>query len=371
MSDNKLSSLTLSGDSRFVRDLPSSEEDLTDDFLASYDRRTLFYDAFFDATCQKVVLVAPFLRKTLTRMLRNAVFEVDGVKSSPTITKVGGRTSQVDIDCFNPSPEVCQISHPRLPPLSELRINPSEAKRFAGLNAIVAVSKNNRLEWIRDWLRFHVKLHGANAVVLFDNGSDSYPIERLQRAVASVQGIKEYAVLPAPFPFGPVGRTRIHHNARFFQLSMLHLAQVRFLCLANAVLSVDVDELVLASNGLSVFEAAKKAPTGFLSISGSWLHALKPEDDRVIRHADHEYRRVGGDFGMSPKWCVDPKGPLKGEYWRLHGIANAMRDFSQGFSFLHCRQITTNWDYARDFKNESVLEKSPDASIVRRLLEND
>lgn len=318
---------------------------------------------------KKVVLVAPFLRKTLTRIVRNATFEIDQVECPHVVTKVGGRTSQVEIDCQSTSPKACRMFHPRLPALGPLRINPCETRRFSGLNALVAVSKNNRLEWIQDWLKFHVALHGANSVVLFDNGSDRYRFRKLLRTIASVPGITEYAVLSAPFPFGPNGATRIHHNARYFQLSMLHLAQSRFLRSANAVLSIDIDELVLPQNGLSVFDAVRSASQGFVSITGSWVYAREPADGGFVLHKDHKYRRRRRDRTMSPKWCVDPMGPLRGKYWRLHGIADATRDHSQGFRFLHCRQITTNWDYARNFESAGNLEESPDASIIQSILE--
>ena len=82
-------------------------------------------------------------------------------------------------------------------------------------------------------------------------------------------------------------------------------------------------------------------------------------------HRDHLFKTRGESPEMSPKWCVDPNGPLRGKYWRLHGIYGATRrDHGTGFRFLHCRHISTNWDYARDFLQERALEPDPEAKLL-------
>ncbi len=349
-----------------MRDLPSDEGELGPDYLEAYDRRTLFYDVFFVPEGNRVVIVCPNLKKTLTRIIKHAVFEIDHTKSTHGVTHPGGRTSQISISCNGSFPKEIKIHHPRLPDLGPVKINRTEWSRFEGMNALVAVSKNNKLDWIRDWLVYHVNVHGANAAVLFDNGSDLYTSSQLQDVISTVPGIAESAVISAPLPFGPRGHSRIHHNARFFQLSMLHIAQERFLKKANAVLSVDIDELVLSPNGKSVFDAVKMANNGFISMSGKWVYALQPGDENTVRHFDHVFQMKKKDSVMSPKWCVNPQGPLEGEYWRLHGVCGAERDFSLGYRFLHCRQITTSWDYERDYVAKEDLERSSEADFLER-----
>lgn len=366
MSVEKLSSLSIPDSAKLRRDWPRRLEFLDETFRAQYDRQTLFYDAFYDPENQSVRLIGPTFRETLRKVMHRAAFKIDGTIYPHEVLDVGGRTSAVDIKC-GPKPEGrVRMFHPHMPNHRGLLIRDSEVDRFAGRNALVAVSKNNRLKWIRDWLEYHVDVHGADAVVLFDNGSDLYNFRHLRRTIERVDGIKDYAVLHAPFMFGPIGKKRFHHNTRFFQLSMLYLAQERFLRRANAVLSVDIDELVLPSRAGSIFDAVKTAPNGFISIEGKWAYAARPKDDDVLRHADHVLQRKGGDTEMGPKWCVDPSGPLKGHYWRLHGVTGTDRDFSAGFRFLHCRQITTGWDYNRDFEPARRFEPLSETALLQR-----
>lgn len=371
LSVEKLSSLSLPDSSDLRRDWPRRLEILDADFQTQYDRQTLFYDVFYDPDSASVKMIGPTFRKTLNAVLTQAVFKIDGTIFAHKVYDVGGRTSCVEINSGPLTEDALdrvsvRLFHPKLPKQKGLKIRPSSIERFAGRNAMVAVSKNNRLKWIHDWLEYHVDVHGADSVILFDNGSDMYKFRHLRRTIERVPGIKDYAVIHAPFMFGPVGKTRYHHNSRFFQLTMLRIAQERFLRRANAVLSVDIDELVLPDRNGSIFEAVKSSPLGFVSIQGKWAYAARPSDDGVIRHADHVWQRKGRDRSMDPKWCVDPSGPLKDNYWRLHGITEADRDFSMGYRFLHCRQITTGWDYARDFEDLSKFERLSETALLHR-----
>ena len=68
---------------------------------------------------------------------------------------------------------------------------------------------------------------------------------------------------------------------------------------------------------------------------------------------------------MSPKWCMDPQGALRGHYWRLHGVAGTERYHDHDYSFLHCRQISTSWDYDRAFEPADRFEAAPEAAEIR------
>lgn len=361
----RLTSICLPDGSRYLRRIPTPK--LEDpDFVAAFDQHTLFYDVFYDEEPGLITLIGPSLR-TQRRFFSRASFKVDGIKAEDVaVDLVSPRTGEVTFKSPSDDPKTLRLSH-RLPPRMNVQvpINRSNHTKFQGKNALVAISKNNDLAWIKDWLRYYVAQHGTNAVVLFDNGSDAYDMRALRQAVISVKGIEAAEVLSAPFPFGPKGVDRRAINAKFFHLSMLHIANRRFLAKANGVLSVDIDELVTHPAGQSVYEAVKSTPRGFLSIPGHWRYAKRPcETAGPIRHRDHVLKRVGGDRGMQPKWCLDPTGPLAGVYWRVHGVLGEDRYFDHDFQYLHCRQITTNWDYDRDFEPEDRFETAPEAPLL-------
>lgn len=364
----RLNGLRLPEESKFLRRVPKNKEEDAE-FVAAFDRHTLFYDVFFDAGTREITIVAPSL-KTQKKLIRKLAVKVDGHRIEKLdIEFLSPRTSQIRFVSPVDDPKILRVvqkSHPRLN--ARVKIGRANNDKFAGRNALVAISRNNELVWIQDWLKYHVAQHGANAVVLIDNGSDQYGIRDLRRAIRSVDGIEAFEVLAAPFPFGPKATDRMSVNSKFLHLSSLHIAHRRFLRQANAVLSVDIDELVTKPAGPTVFEAVKDTDEGFLSIGGTWRYAKKPEgEEQPVRHSDHAFRRIGPDGRMQPKWCVDPTGPLADRYWRTHGLVKAKRNFSHPFNYLHCRQITTNWDYDRDYEPEDRFETAPEAEVLKEV----
>ncbi len=364
----KLTSIRLPDGSKYLRPIPPSKADDAE-FLAAFDRHTLFYDIFYDEDARLIRMIGPSL-KFQRRFFKHTTFKVDGIAiEGLNVDLVSPRTGEVTLASPNDAPETLRILN-RTPPKVNIQAPIARANhaKFQGKNALVAISKNNDLAWIKDWLRYYVAQHGTNAVVLIDNGSTAYDMRALRRAVISVQGIEAAEVLSAPFPFGPKGVDRRAINSKFFHLSMLHVANRRFLAKANGVLSVDIDELVTHPDGKSVYEAVKSTPRGFLSIPGHWRYAKRPcETSAPIRHKDHLFRRIGEDEHMQPKWCLDPTGPLSGVYWRVHGILGEDRFFDHDFQYLHCRQITTNWDYSRDFEPEDRFEAAPEAPLLTQV----
>ena len=368
----KLSGLRLPDDSRFLRKIPPSKRDDAD-FVERFDRHTLFYDVFHDPEAGTIRIVAPSL-VTQKRLVRQMTLKVDGhLIDAPEVNFVSPRTSEIMFDCPVPAPETLRVKHRGAPRLNaQVRINPANLAKFEGRNALVTISKNNRLEWIRDWLLYHVTQQGANAIVLIDNGSDAYSLRDLRRTILSVKGIEAAEILSAPYPFGPKGVDRVTFRSKFLHLSALHIAHHRFLKKANAVLSVDIDELVTKPGEQTVFEAVKDTANGYLTIRGTWRYAKKPNGDGVAsRHADHVLKRIEKDEILQPKWCVDPQGQLAGRYWGVHGILPGKRKFAHGFEYLHCRQVTTNWDYDRDFEPEDMFEPAPEADLLRAVFGDD
>ena len=363
----RLKRIVLPEDSKFLRRLPASKLD-DPDFVKAFDQHTLFYDTFYDAETGLITLVGPSL-KTQRRFFRGAHFKVDGTPIPDfTLDLVSPRTSQVSFPSPNDDPKNLRLFHRVQPVLNaQVLIGRAQHDKFAGKNALVAISKNNNLAWIQDWLSYYVTEHGANAVVLIDNGSTDYDLRALRQCIIGVKGLEAAEIVSAPFPFGPKAVDRISTNSKFFHLSVLHIAHKRFLARANAVLSVDIDELVTKAGGQSVFEAVKATPRGFMSIPGTWRYARRPAtSDAVIRHADHVLRRKGRDGTMQPKWCLDPSGLAGGKYWRVHGILGERRYHDHDYRYLHCRQITTNWDYDRDYEDENDFEEAPEADAIRQ-----
>ena len=217
--------------------------------------------------------------------------------------------------------------------------------RFAGLRVLMAVSKNNPIDWITAWARHHVATQGTETVLLFDNGSTDYDAADITAALSGVPGLKSALVVRAPFPYGPAhGRTaKLEVSARFFQTAMFNLARLRMLGQARSVLSLDIDEM---ATGPSAHAAAEQSLVGLLQLNGTWVYAAQTGGRKP--QAAHDHRPATPQSCM-PKWCVAPRRLAGKMAWTVHRIFG---DFDALFSgqtgFVHCQQCSTGWKVARE-----------------------
>ncbi|MDT0682219.1 hypothetical protein RM543_05950 [Roseicyclus sp. F158] len=333
---HRLNALSLAGSGLARRDAvaPAAQGE---GFAAAYDRETLWYDALTVGRetwliCPKLLNLSPLL-KTL---------ELDG---TPVRLKGIQRHRRYDIARLGQTGRRLSVSHEGWH--ADCAVGPLQTDAFEGLDASVHISRNNRLEWIADWARFHVAEQGLEAMLVIDNGSDDYPPEAILDTMERA-GLKAGAVLLAPQPYGPVRARRGGGGAKFLQPAMLNLARIRFLARARAVLSADLDELVW-TEGKSIFDHAAAARTGWAMVEGRWR--MPPDGAAApLRHADHTHLRKG-DPACPPKWCARPGAVLSRRGWEVHGpempLPARWLTVPDG-GYWHCRAVTTNWkDYDR------------------------
>lgn len=312
-----------------------------------YDFTTLWYDAFRDGAAGALTMVCPKLLN-LEKFLRTADLSTDAGPAA--VRKIRKQKFHDVVTVVAPqAASTIYLSHDAW--RAEIPVSASCLGQFAGLNCAVTMSRNNRLDWIRDWAHYHVQEHDLQAVLLFDNGSDLYGPEALGEALSQVNGLVTFAVVPTPFKYGPRSKGAFSNTSKFLQSAVLNIARMRFLGEAAGVLSIDVDELVYAERGDRIFEAARRSALGYVPFAGHWLLARR--GDGPLRHADHRYNEGSG--GTCPfKWCVVPNGLLRGRSWEVHtllpGAYNRLLR-RNNFGYWHCWGINTNWKgYRRDSK---------------------
>ena len=331
----ELSSLSLDG-SGLARDaiVPASAQG--EGFAAAYDRDTLWYDAL--AGDGRLLLVCPKLLN-LAPLVADARVRLDGQPARTRRIRRFRRHDIVEIAC-SARPGRVEVAHGRWRGASG--VSPDQTAIFAGLNASLHISRNNRLDWIADWARFHIGEHGLQAMLVMDNASDAYPPEAILEALAPT-GLKRAVVLKVPQPYGPVRSKSGGGGAKFLQPAMLNLARLRFLGRARAVLNADIDELVWSAGG-SVFDAAVASPAGFVTFAGQWRQP-GPAAEPPYRHAQHDHTRSGAE-PCPPKYCLKPEGWMGRGGWDVHRPETplaALWPRRRDFGYWHCRAITTNW----------------------------
>lgn len=322
-------------------------------FLAKYDHRTLFYDCFSDQESGRIALLGPPLLN-FKELVTKADFRLDdrpvGIHEIQDLSRCS--ITLLDAEAGH---EV-QVKHPLFE--GRMAVNPNFVESFSGLNGLYTISLNNRLEWIADWLDYYVRLHGAETVVLADNGSTAYPAAALRRTLASIRGLRRAVILRAPFPFGPTAENKAGYAALFLQRSLAELGRRRFFKEARAVMNADIDELVHSWRGRSIFDATVAAATGYVRANAQWVYAPNPGSAGFARHRDHSHVSLSGKPKSNRKYCVAPTGPQGGKQWLTHFINDRKDPVDPDFYLWHFRQISTGWKYERGtFDTELIPDR--------------
>ena len=340
MEHSQISFIKIPNDIPIVRTTPPKVKEFIETTENAYDRKTFFYDAFFDDINFQVVIFAPKLLN-FESLLEQWAPRLDGVNHPHWIINKFKRYDVIRIKTTT----TVQNFHFKLFNI-DYYINLPKINHdyFENLNVICTLSKNNNLDWIRDWMVHHHRTQSADGLILFDNGSTIYSIEKLREFLSTVPGYKVIEVISAPLPFGPPTASA---RAKFLQPALINLARARFLNRANSVLCIDIDELVISRSGKNIFQYTQKNFWGFVAFNGEWRYAKAKNS--LIRHSDHTWKNEQ-DEKCASKYCYDPKSLLGQMDLDVHGLTLFGRRLfptSKEFSFVHCRSINTAWKNPR------------------------
>jgi hypothetical protein len=331
-----------------------------ENFDRQFDGTTLFYDAV-DVGDSRIVLLAPPFFNLASYLTATSFFQ--GSARCPAEIRHLDRHAQVWLQ----APHGGDIR--AAGPLGEfaVRLSPNGCELFRDRRVIFTMSKDNSIEWILDWVKFNRDVHGADAVLIYDNASTAYDSAALSAALRSVPGIAQSVVVEWPYRYGPQGINAWDHwDSDFCQLAAWEHARWRFLQDASSAMNSDIDELVLSKDGQSVFEAAEQSFSGPVRYRGRWVIGVDDRDtnataERLPRHRDFsilmppDYRfswsRGRRDINRcQPKWTVVPRKCPQAVQWHVHSIASWWPSYlpcSRNFSFSHFREIGNNWKYQR------------------------
>ena len=304
-------------------------------YVDSYDRTTLWYDAFWRAG--RVYLICPKLFNLLP-IIHQACIKLDGGETP--ISKVR-KYRRYDIVELRSSRHPIEISMEGEGFYVNTAVSRELTHLFKGMNAHTTLSLNNDLRWIHDFGKYMVKAQGLEAMLLFDNGSTDYCLEDVANALEKV-GLRQVVIVSAPFTYG-VKTLQNSSRAKFLQTAMLNLARLRFLAKARAVTNADLDELVWSRGG-NVFDLTRASFLGFSVFSGEWRFP-HPQNSNIEIHASHDHKSK--ETETCPfKYCIVPSGRLKHLSWdvhRLSGLPFKKILRHRNIGFYHCHQTSTQW----------------------------
>jgi hypothetical protein len=341
-------SLTLPQHSPLRRDITRPVEYRQPGFDDEFDATTVFYDVITLGSWPSghLILVGPPLRNLEATIMGG---RITGRPLGPRISRYHQRDRCSDIWLPATFADIVDLAFDF--GSTRLRSSRAEPRRYAGRRVLYTLSKDNDPVWVSDWAWFHVVNHGADAVLLYDNGSARYaPGELLETLRGALPGLP-VDVVSWPFRYGPGGfSSTVGWDSDFCQYGAFQDARFRFLGQAASVLNTDVDELVVSASGRSVFEAAEQNAAGCVAFPGDWIAAAgHPTYETSPRHGDFVYRDTAQPARCPLKWCV-VSARIALEYdWSTHhvrmpGFADTITD---EFGYRHFRAISTDWNYRR------------------------
>ncbi|MGB0904732.1 MAG: hypothetical protein ACPGVJ_07540, partial [Mangrovicoccus sp.] len=321
-------------------------------YLERYDRSTLFYDCVYQSDRAGYLLTAP-------RFLNLWPQVKTGLRRGGERLRLRRIRSGKYEQLWIPGPAE---------PLSltlngtdyPLTARPDLSQSFAGLNCAVTMNKDNDPAWIRDWARYHIKTHGLEAVLIFDNGSTAYGLDQLGEALADLPGLRRVVLASAPYPYGPRDSGKgFEVRPKFLQPAMLNLARCDLLRRARVVLNVDIDELVLKRGADTVFDACAKTRLKALHLPGQWAYPEAMEQGPA-GHAAHIWRVSGK--ASNPKWAGIPGQGLSHFGWFVHHLGGELFRLlpkRHDLEFVHCRGTSTGWKGTR-FQQPGEMTRDPE-----------
>ena len=300
-----------------------------------FDATTLWVDAVWRDGVLR--LICPRLNN-LRGIVRRGTFAIDGRPARPRIRQ-WYRHAVISI----PAPARPSRVSVTLPGWrGETTVHGPEDAPFAGRNVLATLSKDDDPAWIEDWVRFHVRHHGADAVLFVDNGSTRHSPAEIDAAILR-GGVAARRVLRVPLSYGPRGDKPYANAELYLQTCVLNALRCRFLRKARAVLANDVDELIHWPGG-SVFDAAVHSRWGYVAVDGHWVYPPQGWQGPA-RHGDHGFRAMP-PAPCPQKWCIVPEGPLRRFEWRVHHLERLPAPWLfrlRGATLFHCRAVTQGW----------------------------
>lgn len=336
-----------------VREFPRPEHLRQPGYESAFDQITLLYEAVHLVDTGEVVIVAP-PALNLDEIWNQVDFSLPG--SSELLHKRVehlDRTLRVVVGPIPPHATELTLSWPDVK--VKLEIEKSNTASFAGRKVLYTLSQNNELEWIRDWAEFHVKIHGVDAVLIFDNESSIYTTQQIEDVLAEIEGLATFHVVSWPHKYGPKAFRGSAWDSNFGQHGALEVARFKYLRNAAWILNLDVDELLVPERKMSLsdfMDSSNQVAAGFGKVNT--YRVIKSPAEAVIdiasrRHRQSTYSDFQNATTKTYKWCVRPSPTSLVKQFTTHHLPGLNEEdvFVEEFIVRHFHEVNTSWAHNR------------------------
>ena len=266
-----------------------------------YDSKTLFYDVFYSSDRRKLLCLGPpFLNIGPPLSIRH------GRRRLSYSTKLGKYRfnhhvlSCVEVDLASFKDElILDFTFSRF----NIAILCSNRNRLSLSKAhitLLTLQKDNPIPWIRDWCRWHNRVHNIGRIMIYDNGSRN--ITKLQAALVPLNKDIEIVLINWPFPYGPA---QSHFN-QYCQIGCLNHFRLFWGASTRWCLSLDIDEYLFANRNM--FEQLNNKPSRAAIYLDSYLVSPTGRRERALsRFFHHSSRPLRTRRWAGKKYIYQPR----------------------------------------------------------------
>ncbi|PQZ92258.1 hypothetical protein CQ018_12195 [Arthrobacter sp. MYb227] len=337
--------VTLGGSTEIRRIPPRAPEKRQPEYELKFDDETLFFDIFNSE--RGVELVGPPLLN-LRKYLVDGQVLLEPSQVADAVFADIDRTQDSYVKCDMTAQSV-RFENMLID--DSFPVGESYTHLFENKYTLVTLSKNNSLNWVKEWVSFHVINHGVNSVLFYDNDSTDYRPEDIVEALTDIPDLDVVVVVHWPYKYGPQGGTwegsvPAPWDSDFCQHGAINHARRRFLSNAAGVINADIDELVVLDDGGNVFEKLANSGAAALSYTGRWIEAIREQTSSIPSFEDFRYF----DKRSQPctrKWTASPLRMADAVQWCTHEIRGADLLEVSDIAHRHFKGINSDWKYPR------------------------
>jgi len=150
---------------------------------------------------------------------------------------------------------------------------------------LVTLQKDNPLQWIRDWIRWHNRMHGVGKLILYDNGSREYGYDELVDALHGEGEDFQSLLVNWDFPYGqPIGGWG-NNGGIWAQEAALNHCYLKY-GHRGWLLNLDIDEYLVAEDATSLQDYVRETSRHYLPFRQREVQGIgsqKPLAERSFR----------------------------------------------------------------------------------------
>jgi len=158
------------------------------------------------------------------------------------------------------------------------RNHPPARENGESLLTLVTMQRDNPLQWIRDWMRWHSRMHGVGRLILYDNGSREYGHEELIDILEGEEGDfqENFQTVLVNWDFDYGWHHNNCHRGLWAQLAALNHCYLKYGD-CGWLLNLDIDEYLVAEDETRLRDYLRQTCQHYLPFRQRQMQNIGPE----------------------------------------------------------------------------------------------